>query len=187
MRISNFFYQKWRYLALRYTLWAGLAFVGLRLILQFRIVSMPSLETFSTLLYKPKFHSLDKKGNAYTVQGQSAFSQGSGGEYFLARPWARLQTRKEQEPHCFYIKGSRGKYDSRKQLLELFGDVSFVAQGYTHLFTHYALMNGIDQRIQGNQVVTGEGPLGKFDAHGFTITKQRLQLKGPVRLRMKIQ
>lgn len=135
-----------------------------------------SWKAISYTIDHPEFHSLNKKGNAYTVGGDSAFQEANN-HYGFINPWAKLETKTQESP--FEIQGERGRYDQNQKFLEVYGKVRLASQGSYTLLTPYAFMDLKKKYVKGDRPVTGTGPLGQFQAQGFWTDQKQMHLKGP--------
>lgn len=136
-------------------------------------------------LQSPHFYALDSKGNPFSVHGKSVIENGKD-YYHITDPLAFAYPNNSKGK----VYGNKGLYDHDKNLLEISGNVNADLTSLNDKYkihTNNALLNFNTKEIKGDQVVNGNGSLGKFRAQGFAIRKNNFILYGPVDMQINIK
>ena len=126
----------------------------------------PAVEGEELRMINPRFSGRDKAGRPYVVIADTATRRQDDPEVTdLVNP--RLDT--APGPNSSHVTASRGIYDANRKKLDLYDNVRLVTpNGNTYKTTHTRLFID-DDFIEGDQPVTGTGPLGAISADRFQI------------------
>jgi lipopolysaccharide export system protein LptC len=117
----------------------------------------------SATLLNPRFEGRDSSGRPYTVIADTARQRrGDSGVFDLTRP--KLETDMKDT-----IEAVQGVYDPNNQTLQLDGDVVLTnASGYVFR-TDRALMDVLENKVEGETQLVGVGPIGEFRADAYEV------------------
>ena len=126
----------------------------------------PVVEGEEVRMINPRFSGRDKAGRPYVVIADTATRRENDPEVTdLVNP--RLDT--APDPDSSHVSASRGVYDANRKILDLYDDVRLeTPNGNIYRTTHTRLFIDSDF-IEGDQPVTGAGPLGTIRADRFQV------------------
>lgn len=155
-------------------------------------ISFTSVETkdggtaIAPVMENPVYEGTDKKGQRFKVTGLRAIQQ-SADLTVIEKPEGQLLTNSQS---WISLSADRADYEQGKNHLLLTGNVSLLHdQGYTFV-TERAWINTATMVIQGDQEISGAGPMGTLLATGFQILdngNRILFFGGPTRVKVHLE
>ncbi|PHR62348.1 MAG: hypothetical protein COA47_04585 [Robiginitomaculum sp.] len=138
-------------------------------------------------MIQPRFTGHDDTGRPYVVVADSAVNRGeseSEGVTDLVAP--KLDTDPTRDDNAT-VSADRGVYDATNKVLDLYDKVQLgTNSGYVYETDHARFLIGED-RIVGDEAVSGVGPMGSIEADSYEIIKggERVVFRGRVRTRIQ--
>jgi len=132
-----------------------------------------------------RYYGTDDKGQPYNVTAAGVLQKSARDEAIdLNAPKAEITM---NNGTWMSATASSGTYNREKQVLDLSGDVSLFHYSGNDIHTTEAQVRLKEGTVTGNGEVRGEGPVGSFNAKGFTYSKddKKLRFTGPARLTFK--
>ncbi|HTV87807.1 MAG TPA: LPS export ABC transporter periplasmic protein LptC [Stellaceae bacterium] len=115
----------------------------------------------------PRYAGVDRNGHPFVVTAASGRQLPDREDLMsLKKPRADIKTHSGAN---IVVTADTGVYQSRTQILDLFGNVTLVHQNGTKFVTQSARVEVASNRAEGNQPVEGHGPSGNVAAQGFRV------------------
>ncbi len=119
------------------------------------------------VITKPRFTGTDDAGRPYVVIAETA-ARRPGSEDVTDLVGPQLDTDPDRDDNS-RVTAQRGVYDAKNRILDLFEQVELgTPNGYIYATNHAKFLIGED-RIIGDEPVSGEGPMGKIAADSYEI------------------
>jgi lipopolysaccharide export system protein LptC len=115
-----------------------------------------------------KYHGVDEKGQPYTITAAYA-RQLDGDRMELSEPKGDLT---QESGTWLMLKARHGRFEQKTNQLELWEEVSLYRDDGTTLTTARAAVDIKAGTALGTEPVHVEGPFGRLDAQGFTLTEK---------------
>lgn len=132
-----------------------------------RIPRIDMSEAGQLRMVHPRYTGIDRQSRPYYLTAASATQvPHSDGLVTLDQPRADLTTK---TGNWVEISGEAGTYETKPQLLNLYGDVQLYQDRGNEFHTDSARIDIVHGVAHGDDKVTGQGPFGHVKAEGFTI------------------
>lgn len=140
-----------------------------------------SIQEYS--LISPYLHSRDRAGHPFLIHAHYTI-QDAPYRYRFALPVAYLE---RTDGILFKATSQEGRYNQQTETLHLQGKVRLANTQHYTIHTENAAIHMRTKDIDSHHPVSGQGPLGSFRGSGFSLSKERLVLRGPSRITLKAE
>jgi lipopolysaccharide export system protein LptC len=135
--------------------------------LRFKIPAIDLREARELRMLNPRYLGTDRENRPFVVTAKVGQQVPDRPDLMsLEAPQANLKAHSGAD---IVVTAATGIYQSKAQVLDLFGDVTLIHQNGTHFVTDTARVNVHDNSAQGDDPVVGHGPSGDIKAQGFRI------------------
>lgn len=129
----------------------------------------------------PRYQGVDEQNRPYTVTAAVAVQAGDADVVTLRDPRADLQL---TDGGWIYLEANDGRYDRRRNWLDLSGQVTIHHDDGTQFVTEQAALDIATGDASGDAPVASQGPFGTLTAQGFRLYDrgQRVVFNGASRV-----
>ncbi|WP_237217824.1 LPS export ABC transporter periplasmic protein LptC, partial [Falsiroseomonas oryziterrae] len=117
-------------------------------------------------IVEPRYQGVDEQNRPYTVTASVAVQAGNGDIVDLQAPRADLQL---SDGGWVYLEAEEGRYDRRRNWLDLSGRVTIHHDDGTQFVTESASLDIATGDAAGDAPVASQGPFGTLTAQGFRL------------------
>lgn len=123
-------------------------------------------------IIEPRYQGVDEQNRPYNLTAAVAIQAGNDDVVQLEQPRADLLL---SDGAWVYLEAREGRYDKRRNWLDLAGQVTVLHDDGTQFVTERAAIDMVAGNAAGDDPVAAQGPFGTLTAEGF-----RLQDRGQV-------
>lgn len=123
-------------------------------------------------IIEPRYQGVDEQNRPYNLTAAVAIQAGNDDVVQLEQPRADLLL---SDGAWVYLEAREGRYDKRRNWLDLAGQVTVLHDDGTQFVTERAAVDMVAGNAAGDDPVAAQGPFGTLTAEGF-----RLQDRGQV-------